>query len=225
MYRVTGGEHKGKWISLYNDGDFGMFNSKNQALEEFNSRNGTSSIGITSSQRDFMAGMSAGGTVLGFAFEYISDKSGKVDTSSRDYQNGEIVGMAIGMINPGSGGAKVILKGGRYVVQGGKVGFKNLTQAKKLVSMWAKDPVRGAISQNIKAHFLKHGASVGKPGDIVGYLNKAKNFFENRRRWGKMAGEVEGLTPGVTRWHLDRDGVKYFLDLTSDNKIVSFGLR
>jgi RHS repeat-associated protein len=221
IYKNTAGEHRGKWTVLFGDGKYTLADTKAKAERLFNG----SSDGLTGAQRDFMNGFSNGINPFGAIFEFLSEASGKIDTSSRDYKAGELAGTALGILLPSGAASKIILKGGRYTVEGGTVGFKSLSRAKELVSRWAPDPVRGTIAQNIKNHALKHGAKVGKADDVVAYLNKAEHFFKNRRKFGKMIGEVEGRTDGVVRWELVRDGKTYFMDLTRDNKIVSFGLR
>ncbi len=90
-----------------------------------------------------------------------------------------------------------------------RMGF---TEAKRLIRLWQRDPIKRTRSANIRFHFGKHGG--GKP--LQSYLRSAEQFSREVRGSGKP---VRGLTPGVRRW--TKNG--RFIDKNGRGEIVSYG--
>ncbi len=86
-----------------------------------------------------------------------------------------------------------------------------LSEAKKLVSVWAKDPVTGRRSDSIRYHFDLHGGS-----DLWRYLQNA------RRASLTMSGPgtpIYGRTSGVIGYKVKGGG---YIHIALDG-IISFG--
>lgn len=141
-------------------------------------------------------------------------------------QGMEVVNKAIEVADP-SGGVGVLhsaIKGDKTGVALGIAGMLfnkgggnvTLGEAKRLVSGWARDPVKNTVSASIKYHFSEHATELGAR-NLGQYLRKAEAFARNLK--GIRPTSVPGRTEGVMRYR--RSG-KY-IDIDSNGKIVSFG--
>jgi hypothetical protein len=81
---------------------------------------------------------------------------------------------------------------------------------------WAKGSY-DSPQQSLQEHFLKHGDEVGAE-DVTQYLRKAEEFKIAAKK-GSRKTNVSGATPGVKRY--SKNG--RYIDLDSDNNIISFG--
>jgi RHS repeat-associated protein len=71
---------------------------------------------------------------------------------------------------------------------------------------------------SLQKHFEKHGAEVGA-GTKEEYLQKAESFLKRLDKARAIRSPVRGATPGITRYRQGR----YYIDITPDGKIISFG--
>ncbi len=86
-----------------------------------------------------------------------------------------------------------------------------LSEAKKLVSAWAADPVTGRRSDSIRYHFDLHGGS-----DLWQYLRDARRASLNVSGLGMP---IYGRTPGVIGYKVKGSG---YIHIAPDG-IISFG--
>jgi RHS repeat-associated protein len=200
--KITYGENVGRYAALYSNGYNDFFNTEEEATAAYNEHERGLVPGTNAAARDYLAGFSSGGSPFGIIQDYIAEKSGKIDTSSRDYLLGEAAGIILGAAI--SGGLNA---GGQAI---------KLSEAKSLVKQWAPDAVQGTRAASIEYHFAEHQAEVGAK-NLWQYLRKAQGFAQNLK--GATSHPVEGATEGVTRYI--KNG-KY-IDLTADKKIISFG--
>lgn len=126
-----------------------------------------------------------------------------------------VVSAANSMMKGDSPGASLAMLGA--VIPGGQSGGRTtLVEAKRLVGLWAPDPVKGTIKASLIYHFNTHGAGVGADS-MLQYLRKAEGFLQRAQKSRKTRTVV--LDEGKRR--LELDGRYVIVNL--ENKIVSFG--
>ena len=88
----------------------------------------------------------------------------------------------------------------------------------ELVGIWIIDPLEKTRLAAVNEHYDKHGANV-KAADAEQYVRKAVAFREEAKKRNGAGKPVPGRTPGVRSWKK----LGYFIHLTLNNEIVSFG--
>jgi hypothetical protein len=88
----------------------------------------------------------------------------------------------------------------------------------QLVGIWIIDPVEKTRLAAVNEHYDKHGVNVNAT-DVEQYVRKAVAFREEAKKRNGVRKPVPGRTPGVRSWKK----LGYFIHLTPNNEIVSFG--
>ncbi len=128
-------------------------------------------------------------------YDYVDD-TGKMLAS-------QALGFAMGAVHGGHGGL------------GAEEPKIPLSESKKLLGQWAKDPVKNTRAASLRYHYRTHAQGVGATS-MGQYMRKAEGFVQEIRAGRAKRSNLEG---GKLRW--TKNGRYIIVD--RNGKIISFG--